>query len=150
MGEDVTLLAEMLGAPVICTPCGKGVPDERHRLAGGCRLHQRLAFDDLCAHADGLLLLGTKLSPTDFWSFHHHSDVPIPFERFGSSMMHIDVDSGALEQVGVHEAGGVSLLVSDISSACQELLLAFEQLGSSGKSSPWDGKPELAVSALKK
>lgn len=143
---SVTALAEKLQAPVVSTPCGKGVLDDRHALSGGCRLHHRTAFDEYCSQVDGLLLLGTKLSPTDFWSFDHHTDVPIPWERLGGNVLHVDVDADALAQVGAEAAGGAAVQ-ADVSLACQHLLRACGEHGA--PPARWQGQAETSVSAMK-
>lgn len=64
--EELKILAEKLGAPVVTTVGGKGVLPEDHPLALGTRIHLP-AIKNLISHADIVLGVGTELSPTDLW-----------------------------------------------------------------------------------
>lgn len=66
-GDEVTLLAERLGAAVLTTLNGKGVVDERHPLSLGSNL--RLAAARAVAEdADVLLVVGSKLGEAELWA----------------------------------------------------------------------------------
>mmetsp|Transcript_46161 Transcript_46161/g.128647 ORF Transcript_46161/g.128647 Transcript_46161/m.128647 type:complete len:460 (+) Transcript_46161:239-1618(+) len=117
----LTQLAEALDAPVLSTVAGKGALDERHPLAAGARLHQPLARDHVLDQADALLMLGTQLSPTDYWQFKHDEEVPLQLARLSANAIHVDIDPTSLEQGGVASAGGATIL-ADVSSACGALL----------------------------
>ena len=120
----VRLLAERLGATVLTTVAGKGVVDERHALCAGARLHHPPARDLLLERADGLLLLGTQLSPTDYWQFRHDEEVPLPLARLGGRAVHVDLDERSLEQAGLKHSHGTSIL-ADVGVACEQLLTAL-------------------------
>ena len=77
IGAPLAALAEALDAPVLCTVAGKGALHEGHPLAAGARLHHPLAREALLDEADALLLVGTQLSPTDYWQFAHLSLIHI-------------------------------------------------------------------------
>ena len=98
----VRQLAEQLGAPVLTTVAGKGVLPEDHFLSGGSRLHFPAMQRALLAKADGVLLLGTQLSPTDYWQFQHDKEVPVPFN---ANTLHVNLDAQNLEEVGVAARG---------------------------------------------
>ena len=133
----VTSIAEALGAPVLTTVAGKGVVDERHPLSAGARMHLEVVQEELLANADGILLLGTQVSPTDFWQFKHDEEVPV---ELNENTVHINIDANNLQEVGASAAGGLSLQV-DINAACIALLdgLAEEKLS---QNPCWNGDAE--------
>lgn len=128
--SSLTKLAEALDAPVLSTVAGKGALDERHPLAAGARLHHPPTRDALLAGADHVLLLGTQLSPTDYWQFQHAEEVPLPALAEGRAT-HVDIDARALAQGGVEAHGGRAVL-ADASDACHALL---DAIGSGSSSS---------------
>mmetsp|Transcript_46162 Transcript_46162/g.128660 ORF Transcript_46162/g.128660 Transcript_46162/m.128660 type:complete len:156 (+) Transcript_46162:1398-1865(+) len=66
-------------------------------------------------------MLGTQLSPTDYWQFKHDEEVPLQLARLSANAIHVDIDPTSLEQGGVASAGGATIL-ADVSSACGALL----------------------------
>lgn len=138
-------LVEALGAPVLHTVGGKGTLDERHRLSCGGRMHHRAACNPLFDQADSLLLLGTQLSPTDWWKFDPVGEVPLPFERLGAKTLHVDIDPRTLTQCGIAEAGGTTVQ-ADASVACRAILDTIKGLDSVQH---WGGRAEDVVSTLK-
>ena len=121
---QVAALAEALDAPVLMTVGGKGVVNEAHELAAGGRLHHPRCRDLLTGEADALLLIGTQLSPTDYWQFKHHDEIPLPLDRLGDRVIHVDIDPTALEQGGVARSGG-SVVCADAHAACEVMLSAL-------------------------
>ena len=136
----VRQLAEQLGAPVLTTVAGKGVLPEDHFLSGGSRLHFPAMQRALLAKADGVLLLGTQLSPTDYWQFQHDKEVPVPFN---ANTLHVNLDAQNLEEVGVAARGGTALQ-ADVADVCGALL---SEPSLTARSCPtWDGDVEGCVS----
>ncbi|WP_439659349.1 5-guanidino-2-oxopentanoate decarboxylase [Lentzea sp. HUAS TT2] len=80
--EQITALAERLGAPVVATANGKGTFSERHPLSIGAGLHHK-AVADFVASCDVVLAIGTELASTDLWNG------PL---RFPGDLIRIDVD----------------------------------------------------------
>jgi thiamine pyrophosphate-dependent acetolactate synthase large subunit-like protein len=80
--EEVRLLAERLGAPVVTTTNGKGVLAEDHPLSLGAGVHLP-AVRDLLHEADTVLAIGTELSPSDLWNG------PLPLE---GKLVRVDID----------------------------------------------------------
>ncbi|WP_435742392.1 5-guanidino-2-oxopentanoate decarboxylase [Nocardioides sp. SYSU DS0663] len=64
--QELTRLADVLGAPVITTANGKGVLPAGHPLSLGAGVHHPAAAD-FAAGCDVLLAVGTELAPSDFW-----------------------------------------------------------------------------------
>lgn len=80
--EEITALAQRLGAPVVATANGKGTFSERHPLSIGAGLHHR-AVAEFVAECDVVLAIGTELASTDLWNG------PL---KFGGDLIRIDVD----------------------------------------------------------
>lgn len=80
--EEITALAERLGAPVVATANGKGTFSEHHRLSIGTGLHHK-AVADFVADCDVVLAIGTELASTDLWNG------PL---KFPGDLIRIDVD----------------------------------------------------------
>lgn len=80
--EEITALAERLGAPVVATANGKGTFSEHHRLSIGAGLHHQ-AVADFVADCDVVLAIGTELASTDLWNG------PL---KFPGDLIRIDVD----------------------------------------------------------
>eukprot|EP01052_Picozoa_sp_SAG31_P020708 SAG31_NODE_1570_length_7854_cov_2.292328_3_plen_1467_part_00 len=142
--ELVTSIADTLGAPVLTTVAGKGVVDERHPLSVGTRMHLDVVQKELIENADGILLLGTQVSPTDFWQFKHDEEVPI---RLNENTIHVNIDENNLKEVGASAAGGLSLQM-DIRVACTSLvkeLRHVQQGDASGTLDRWNGDAEGKV-----
>ncbi|MEV6238321.1 5-guanidino-2-oxopentanoate decarboxylase [Lentzea sp. NPDC051838] len=80
--EEITALAERLGAPVVATANGKGTVSERHHLSIGAGLHHK-AVAEFIAECDVVLAIGTELASTDLWNG------PL---KFPGDLIRIDVD----------------------------------------------------------
>ena len=80
--EEITALAQRLGAPVVATANGKGTFSERHPLSIGAGLHHR-AVAEFVAECDVVLAIGTELASTDLWNG------PL---KFAGDLIRIDVD----------------------------------------------------------
>ncbi|WP_089957932.1 5-guanidino-2-oxopentanoate decarboxylase [Lentzea xinjiangensis] len=80
--EELTTLAERLGAPVVSTANGKGTFSERHPLSIGAGLHLK-AVADFVAECDVVVATGTELASTDLW----HGPL-----KFAGDLIRIDVD----------------------------------------------------------
>ena len=105
--EEVRLLAERLGAPVVTTTNGKGVLDEDHPLSLGAGVHLS-AVRDLLHEADTVLAVGTELSPSDLWNG------PLPTQ---GKLVRIDIDpvqavTNAVPDVAV--VGDAALVLRDL------------------------------------
>jgi thiamine pyrophosphate-dependent acetolactate synthase large subunit-like protein len=92
--EEVRLVAERLGAPVVTTTNGKGVLPEDHPLSLGAGVHLP-AVRDLVDDADVVLAVGTELAPSDLWY------APLPL-------------LGRLVRVDVDPVGAVTNAVPDV------------------------------------
>ena len=63
---ELEVLSELIAAPVVTTASGKGAFPEDHPLAGGVFGTFGLpAANALVSEADALLVVGSKLAPTD-------------------------------------------------------------------------------------
>ncbi|MET8757926.1 5-guanidino-2-oxopentanoate decarboxylase [Lentzea sp. NPDC004782] len=80
--EEITTLAERLGAPVVTTANGKGTFPEHHPLSIGAGLHHK-AVAEFVAECDAVIAIGTELASTDLWNG------PL---RFTGDLIRIDVD----------------------------------------------------------
>jgi acetolactate synthase-1/2/3 large subunit len=80
--EEITALAERLGAPVVTTANGKGTFPEHHQLSIGAGLHHK-AVADFVAECDAVIAIGTELASTDLWNG------PL---KFTGDLIRIDVD----------------------------------------------------------
>ena len=63
---ELRLVAERLGAPVVCSINGKGTMPEDHPLSVGARLRGR-AVRELVDASDAVLVVGSELGPSDLW-----------------------------------------------------------------------------------
>jgi acetolactate synthase I/II/III large subunit len=79
---ELRLVAERLGAPVVCSVNGKGTFDEHHPLAMGAG-YGRAVCAELAADSDAVLVVGSELAPSDLWLG------PLPF---GGPVARIDID----------------------------------------------------------
>lgn len=85
-GVQITGLSENIGIPVLLTPGGKGVMDERHPLCLGVRQHFP-AIRDYVRQADIMLAVGTEMSE-DFYGD------PV---SFNGTLIQIDMDPAGFE-----------------------------------------------------
>eukprot|EP00401_Gymnodinium_catenatum_P074257 CAMPEP_0117600214 /NCGR_PEP_ID=MMETSP0784-20121206/76365_1 /TAXON_ID=39447 /ORGANISM="" /LENGTH=582 /DNA_ID=CAMNT_0005402825 /DNA_START=54 /DNA_END=1802 /DNA_ORIENTATION=+ len=142
-------LAEALGAMVVTTSAGKGVLDERHQLSLGSRLHVLSQCTSPFQHADGLLLLGTQLSPTDWWPAQLDQEVELP--RAAKTIVQIDIDPLHIREC-IGNLPGAIAVEADAKVACGVLLEECSRLRrmEALPTSHWNGSPEVAVSDIRK
>ena len=131
--ELVKRVAERLGAPVLTTVAGKGVLPEvgpnKHALAAGARLHFPSVHEALLEKADGVLLLGTQLSPTDYWQFKHDEEIPeILTSTTRKTLVHVNLDPENLRDVGVEDRFGGVAVEADVGAFCDRFLDALSLL----------------------
>jgi len=138
----VASLAESLDAPVISTCAGKGILDDRHPLSLGCRLHCP-AVQELVQQSDCLLLLGTQLSPTDWWSDPMAPEVALP-NGPDNFVVHVDIDPGSLQ--GSQRSTGICIEM-DCSVACQHLLDGLDELRPKSPLHSWSGAKAVVAKA---
>ena len=62
--ESLTVIAELIGAPVLSTNAGKGILPESHPLSIGCSILQKPSQQAL-ADADAVLLVGSQVAEGD-------------------------------------------------------------------------------------
>ena len=94
--RGLRLVAERLGAPVVCSINGKGTLDEHHALSMGAG-YGRAVAGELVADSDAVLVVGSELAPSDFW---------LGPPAFAGPVARIDVDpvgvfANAIPQVAV-------------------------------------------------
>ncbi|WP_219417658.1 5-guanidino-2-oxopentanoate decarboxylase [Pseudonocardia nigra] len=106
--EEVRLLAERLGAPVVTTTNGKGVLAEDHPLALGAGVHLP-AVRDLVQESDVVLAVGTELAPADLWNG------PLPL---AGRLVRLDVDPVAVVTNAVPDVA----VVGDAAASLRELV----------------------------
>ena len=111
-GKALTRLAECLGAIILETCAGKGSVDERHPLCLGARLHFP-KVRDILKNADVVLVVGTELSPTDFWE--------MPFKTDGT-IIQVDIDPANFPRNGRADLG----ISGDASHVANQLLQDLE------------------------
>lgn len=110
-GEEVRLLAERLGAPVVTTTNGKGVLAEDHPLALGAGIHLP-SVRDLVAESDAVLAVGTELAPSDLWNG------PLPLN---GRLIRVDIDPVGAVTNAVPDI----VLIADAAPAVRALLAAL-------------------------
>jgi histidinol-phosphate aminotransferase len=137
-------LAEELGALVISTAAGKGIVDERHALSLGCRLHMP-PVADLIHKSDVMVLFGTQLSPTDWWSDPMDAEIALP-DSPETCIVHVDLDPESLE--GSKRVMNHLSVQADCSLACSYLLEELRQQRLKGPPRPetWSGASSVTVS----
>ncbi|WP_096714493.1 thiamine pyrophosphate-binding protein [Microbacterium sp. SZ1] len=107
-GNELTAIAERLGAPVLTTLNGKGVVDERHPLSLGSNL--RLAAARAVAEdADALLVVGSKLGEAELWA---------PRLEARGAVVRVDISPAQLDKNLAATVG----LVGDAAAVTGELL----------------------------
>lgn len=141
-------LAEVLGAPVVTTIAGKGALDERHVLSLGTRLHILPYHEPSFRDADGLLLLGTQLSPVDWWL--RAADMEVPLPAGARVTVQVDVDPATLADCERARPTGALTLEADARYACSALQEEFQRLlGRTGPPARWGGRAKELVQAAK-
>lgn len=125
---SVTELAELLGAPVICSIMGKGVVSEDHPYGLGHAWNpwgSENPVDDLLAACDVVLVIGSKLGAqeTNYWK------MPLP-----GTMVRVDVDPDELVLNYPNPTLGIA---ADAAATADALVEALRQRGSvSPKTNP--------------
>ncbi|MFS0910795.1 thiamine pyrophosphate-binding protein [Microbacterium sp. 179-I 3D2 NHS] len=107
-GNELTAIAERLGAPVLTTLNGKGVVDERHPLSLGSNL--RLAAARAVAEdADALLVVGSKLGEAELWA---------PRLEARGAVVRVDISAAQLDK----NLGATVGITGDAAAVTGELL----------------------------
>ena len=125
---SVTELAELLGAPVLCSIMGKGVVSEDHPYGLGHAWNpwgSENPVDDLLAACDVALVLGSKLGAqeTNYWK------MPLP-----DTIVRVDIDPTELDLNYPNPTLGIA---ADAGATADALVEALRQRGSvSPKTSP--------------
>ncbi len=118
--EELTALAELLGAPVATTVMGKGSISEHHPLAMGISgwIGTEPANSAL-RDCDVLLALGTRFAETDTSAWSAGKPFSIPPTR----LIQIDVDPGEISKYYQAEVGAVC----DIRAVLQDLITGLNE-----------------------
>lgn len=133
--EEIRQLAELTGAPVMCSPRGKGIfPEDHPQFVGVTGLGGHSSVFTYLQQQPPLrtLVLGTRLSePTSFWS-----PALVPPGGF----VHVDIDPTV---PGVAYSKAETFAVqSDIKAFVKALLQHEHLLASSGVTAFWLPRPE--------
>jgi acetolactate synthase-1/2/3 large subunit len=117
---SVTELAELLGAPVICSIMGKGIVAEDHPYGLGHAWNPwggDNPVDELLAACDVVLVLGSKLGAqeTDYWK------MPLP-----ATMIRVDIDPNELDLNYPNPTLGIA---ADAAATADSVLEALRQHG---------------------
>ena len=121
--EDLTGLAQVLGAAVVTSVNGRGVVPENHPASLGATLHLA-STHALLAQADAVLVVGCELAESDTWS-----PTPLPL---ADRVIRIDVDRG---MAGVNLDGPPALLLSGRAERLLPALLVRVRAALSGAGS---------------
>ena len=106
--DEVTELAERLGAPVVSTVAGSGILPDSHPLCLGATLPMQQTCD-LIAGSDLALVVGTQLAECDHWK---------PRIPLDGKIVRVDIDEAML----TGDYGGDVLLKCDAQLALRALL----------------------------
>jgi acetolactate synthase-1/2/3 large subunit len=112
--QQLTRLAELLGAPVVTSVFGRGVISDRHPLALGDGWGRFDIYDDLLAQADIVLAVGTRIDVV--------SDVNLG-ARFPKRMVQVDLDPLVVGQRRPVEVGIVGDAAKVLNALAEELAL---------------------------
>jgi acetolactate synthase-1/2/3 large subunit len=128
-GASVTELAELLGAPVICSIMGKGVVSEDHPYGLGHAWNpwgSENPVDDLLAACDVVLVLGSKLGAqeTNYWQ------MPLP-----GTVIRVDIDPTEIDLNYPNPTLGIA---ADAGATADALVEALRQRGSVGPKTSTD------------
>lgn len=124
----VTELAELLGAPVICSIMGKGIVSDEHPYGLGHAWDpwgRENPVDELLAASDAVLVLGSKLGAqeTNYWT------MPLP-----ATMIRVDIDP---EELALNYPNPTLGIRADACATADALVEALRQRGSvTPKTSP--------------
>lgn len=105
--DEVTALAELLGAPVLTTLNGKATVDERHPLSLGANL-RLAAAREVAEGADALVVLGSKLGEAELW---------VPTLQPSGRVIRVDISEGQLQKnlaADVAVRGHVAAVVTEL------------------------------------
>lgn len=117
----LTLVAEILGAPVVTGVFGRGAISDRHPLALGDGWGRHDLYSDLLEQADMVLVVGSRMDVV--------SDVSLG-ARFPSRVVQIDIDPMVVGQRRPVEIG----LVGDVANVLAALVA---DLGAGAKKESW-------------
>ncbi len=109
--EEITRLAERLGAPVLTTLNGKATVDESHPLSLGSNL-RLAAARGVAERADVLLVVGSKLGAAELWA---------PQLEAKGTVIRVDVAHGQLDKNLTADVG----IVGDAAAVTARLLGAL-------------------------
>ena len=113
-GKNLSILAEMIGAPIISSTAGKGIVSDYNPLhLSGSTV--RLEGRDYLAEADVILAVGTELSETD--SFTKKLEI-------NGELIRIDIDSSKINDLYPAKLG----IVSDAEIAVREIVEKLDGL----------------------
>ncbi len=129
-GEDLTAIAEAVGAVVVSSISGKGIVPDDHPLSLSAS-SSRAAVQKFLAEADVVLAVGTELSETD--SFTDRLE-------FGGKLIRVDIDPAKIHDLYPADMG----VVADAESAMATLRECLE-----GKAVNRGGEAEERVAALR-
>jgi acetolactate synthase-1/2/3 large subunit len=123
----VTELAEMLGAPVICSIMGKGIVSEDHPYGLGHAWDpwgRDNPADELLAACDVILVVGSKLGAqeTNYWK------MPLP-----ATMIRVDIDA---DELNLNYPNPTLAIQADAGSTADALVEALRQRGSVAPKTP--------------
>jgi thiamine pyrophosphate-dependent acetolactate synthase large subunit-like protein len=128
---EVRLVAERIGAAVVCSINGKGTLSEEHPLSIGAG-YAAAAVRDLVDDSDAVLVVGSELAPSDLWLG--------PLDLAGK-VVRIDVDPAQAVTNAIPE-------VSIVADAVLALGALLEELGAGDAFDPDDaGAPGVARAA---
>ncbi len=118
-GDTLERFAELIGAPVITSPLGKGSVDDRSALSlGATGRNGPYAANEAARNCDVLLALGTRFDdrPTSSWIPGMTYSIP------PTRLIHVDLDASEIGRNYPPEVG----IVGDVKLVLDQLLAAFE------------------------
>jgi acetolactate synthase-1/2/3 large subunit len=132
VGAEIQQLAELLGAPVITSPLGKGVIDERSPLSlGATGRNGPHAANEAARSSDVLLALGTRFDdrPTSSWIPGMTYSIP------PTKLIHVDLEVQELGRNYPVEVG----IVGDAALVVRQILEHVRERadGAQSRHAPW-------------
>lgn len=130
--EELQLLAEYLGAPVINSLHGKGAFPDDHPLSGRtCGSKGTTCANQVALNADVILAVGTRFGEWDTSSWHPGSTFSFP----QTTLLHLDIDDRELGKTYPTQVA----LWGDAKAGLADLLLAVRDRtsGRDWRNSPW-------------
>jgi acetolactate synthase-1/2/3 large subunit len=130
--EELLVLAEYLGAPVINSMHGKGAFPDDHPLSGRtCGAKGTTCANEVARHADVILAVGTRFGEWDTSSWHPGSTFDFP----STTLLHLDIDDHELCKTYPTQVA----LWGDARAGLIDLMVAIRERTSrrDWKNSPW-------------